>query len=696
MPNRDKAKILIVDDLPEKHLVYRVILEELGQEIVCAHGGSEALKLVLQHDFAVILLDVNMPDVDGFETAALIRQRKRSAHTPIIFITAFADEVRAAEGYAHGAVDYILAPVVPEVLRAKVKVFVDLFRLNAQTKRQAEEEIALAEERSRRAAAEEANHRLSFLARVGAILGKSLDLQVTVSDAVKLAVPALADRAEIVQLEASSGQWEVASCADGSEPVSQKFSSLEPLGAEVASAIQRVLAAGTLESLPESADPPAILVLPLAARKHTIAAMVLSRASSGRSFQPADVSMADAMASRTAIALDNARLYKDLAEADRQKNEFLSMLAHELRNPLAPIRNAVTVLRHRSGDNPDAVRAQDVIDRQVSHLVRLVDDLLDVSRITRGKIQLKLQEVDVASVVNAAVETSRPHMDALGHQFTVHLPSQPLYIQADEARMAQVLSNLLNNAAKFTPPGGSVSFDISSQGPEVVFQIRDTGIGIPPEMLNGIFDLFTQVERSIERSQGGLGIGLTLVQRIVQMHGGVVEAKSQGPGLGSEFTVRIPAVETVATAPAPTGNNGSESLSSAAGLRLLIVDDNVDSADSLAWLLRLSGHQTRIAYDGLAALEAARTFRPQAIVLDLGLPGLDGFAVARQLRQEPAGETLLLALSGYGRAEDLERSREAGFDHHFIKPVNVAALLETLAAAYPSANGKSQAAPSRG
>jgi signal transduction histidine kinase/DNA-binding response OmpR family regulator len=694
MPDGDKAKILIVDDLPEKHLVYRVILEGLNQEIVAAHGGNEALKQVLRHDFAVILLDVNMPDLDGFETAALIRQRKRSAHTPIIFITAFADEVRAAEGYAHGAVDYILAPVVPEVLRAKVNVFVDLFRMNQQVKRQAEEKIALAEERSRRAAAEEANRRLGFLARVGGVLGKSLDLQVTAADALKLTVPGLADRATIVEYDAANGQWDVGTCEEGSDPVTQRLPSLETLGPKLTLAIERVLATGILESLPDSADPPTTLVLPLAAREHTIAAMVLSREPSGRRFHPADVTMADAMASRTAIAMDNARLYKDLEEADRQKNEFLSMLAHELRNPLAPIRNAVTILRQRAAENPDAARAQDVIDRQVSHLVRLVDDLLDVSRITRGKIQLKRECLDVASVMAAAVETSRPHIEALEHQFTVQMPTQPLYIDADQARIAQVLSNLLNNAAKFTPPGGSIFFGVTRQGADVVFQVRDSGIGIPADMLHGIFDLFTQVERSIERSQGGLGIGLTLAQRIVQMHGGQVEAKSQGLGCGSEFTVRLPAVEAIQT-PASSDGNGDEGSVPAGGLRLLVVDDNVDSADSLAWLLRLSGHHTRIAYDGLAALEAARTFRPQAIVLDLGLPGLDGYAVARQLRQEPAGETLLLALSGYGRPEDFHRSREAGFDHHFIKPVNLPALLEALSTAFPKCDVPSQAAPSR-
>lgn len=679
MPDSDKTKILIVDDLPEKHLVYQVILEELGQEIVAARSGEEALKQVLAHDFAVILLDVNMPGMDGFETAALIRQRKRSAHTPIIFITAFADELRAAEGYAMGAVDYILAPVVPGVLRAKVKVFVDLFRMTEQVKRQAQEQIALVEERSRRAAAEEANRRLGFLARAGAVLGKSLDIQVTVGDALRLTVPALADRATIVQRDAASEQWSMQAFHESSDPVREQATTLVQLPADLAGAIQRVLWSGDLETLPESQpDSPTTIVVPLHVRGRTFAVLVLSREPSGRVFAPADRTMAEALASRTASALDNAQLYKNLELADRQRNEFLSMLAHELRNPLGPIRNAVAVLRRSGSLGQDVQRAHEMIDRQVTQLARLVDDLLDVSRITSGKIQLKLEYVDVAAIVAAAVETCQPHVDAQGHHFVCELPDVPLYVHADPTRMSQVLANLLHNAAKFTPPGGTIHLTAIREGEQAVFRVRDTGIGIPPDMLASIFDLFTQVERSIDRSQGGLGIGLTLVERMVQLHGGLVEAKSAGEGRGSEFVVRLPAVDAAALPEAPD-EEPAESAADADNLRILVVDDNVDSADSLAWLLRLSGHQTRIAYDGPSALEAAQSFHPQAVVLDLGLPGLDGFAVASRLREDPStAGALLVAVSGYGQSEDLRRSREAGFDHHFVKPVNIDALLQTL------------------
>ena len=698
MSDAEKTKILVVDDLPEKILVYQVILEELGQEIVAARSGAEALKQVLTHDFAVVLLDVNMPDMDGFETAALIRARKRSAHTPIIFVTAFTDELRAAEGYAHGAVDYILAPVVPEVLRAKVKVFVDLFRMTEQVKRQAVEQIALAEERSRRTAAEEANLRLSFLARAGAVLGHSLDYGVTARDVVRLSASSLSDVGIIAQSDPGSGEWfAIEATRRGDEIVLEEFRGLSRLESSWARAIERALAGGGVECLshdgevvPSQADPTTIVV-PLRARGRTFAVLLVSREVSGRPFGHADVTMAEALASRAAIALDNARLYKDVEQADRQKNEFLSMLAHELRNPLAPIRNAVAVLRMREEQEPDTLWARDVIDRQVSHLVRLVDDLLDVSRITRGKIRLEFECIDVATLVASAVETSRPLIEAGGHQFHVSVPDEPLWVNADQARIAQVLANLLNNAAKYTPDGGSIWFSAAREGSHAVFRVRDTGMGIPSEMLIKVFELFTQVDRSLDRSQGGLGIGLTLVRRLVEMHGGHVEAASSGPGGGSEFTVRLPAVaQPSSDSPQsqPLANVLSASEPMPSQTRILVVDDNTDAADSLARLMRMGGHDVHVAYDGPKAIEAAHSFRPQVIVLDLGLPGLNGYEVARQLRIDfQEDELLLIALTGYGQEEDHRRSSEAGFDHHFVKPVDFDSLLRTVATAF--SNGRS-------
>ncbi|OWK37624.1 response regulator [Fimbriiglobus ruber] len=345
-----KTKILVVDDLPEKLLVYRTILEELGQELVSARSGEEALREVLRSDFAVILLDVNMPGMGGLETAGLIRSRKRSAHTPIIFLTSFADEVRAAEGYAQGAVDYIPMPVVPAILRAKVNVFVELYRMTQQVKRQAEERIALVEERTRREAAEDANRRLAFLTRAGEVLGLSLDQDITVRDVVTLPIPLLADVAAIVILKADgSVARTVVGRAGESGPVVDDKVAAAALPAAVRAAIDRTTGGATVHVKSPAGS---VVALPLRARGRTFAVLGLSCEPSGRTLPPSDVAVAEALASRAAVALDNAGLYHDVQQADRQKNEFLSMLAHELRNPLAPIRNASEVLRRLGSDQP--------------------------------------------------------------------------------------------------------------------------------------------------------------------------------------------------------------------------------------------------------------------------------------------------------------------------------------------------------
>jgi signal transduction histidine kinase/DNA-binding response OmpR family regulator len=701
----DKVDILIVDDLPEKVMVYRAILDELGEDLVVAQSGPEALAQVLKREFAVILMDVYMPGMDGLETAALIRQRKKSAHTPIIFVTAFADEVRVAQGYAQGAVDYILAPVIPEVLRAKVKVFVDLFRMTRQVRRQAEERVALAEERSRRAAAEEANRRLAFLARAGAVLGQSLDYDRTAADTARLPVPDLADLAAVVLADPAHQETRaVVARRSDSGTVIDPAAELSP---ELAAVVGRAFADGTLASVPEPGDgsdhSPSVVAIPLCASGRTFAVLALLRTDLARPFSLADLAAADALAWRAASALENARLYREIQHADRQKNEFLSMLAHELRNPLAPIRNAVTILR-AAGTDPDALGwAGGVIDRQVRHLVRLVDDLLDISRITRGKIRLRREPVEVSAVVTQAVEASRPEIEARNHRLDVTVPDEPVWINGDPARLAQVLTNLLNNAAKYTEPGGRVSVVVESASPrrrgnelvdtcETVIRIRDTGIGIPGDMLACVFDLFTQVDHSLDRSEGGLGIGLTLVRRLVELHGGTVSAASEGPGRGSEFTVRLPMADRAARAggtAAPLDPTSAVPTSQA--LRVLVVDDNVDGADSLARLLKLGGHDVRMAHDGPGALAAADTFRPDAVVLDIGLPGMDGYEVARRLRaQTDIGAALLVAVTGYGRDEDRRRSLDAGFDHHLVKPVDVEALRELFAAAL-SRNGAGMA-----
>jgi CheY-like chemotaxis protein/two-component sensor histidine kinase len=347
-------------------------------------------------------------------------------------------------------------------------------------------------------------------------------------------------------------------------------------------------------------------------------------------------------------------------------------LAHELRNPLAPIRNAVQLLRARGGHEADLCAIRDMIDRQVQQLVRLVDDLLDISRITRGKISLQAEPVDMGTVIARAVETSRPQIDARRHDLTVTLPAEPLLLEADPLRLAQVLGNLLDNAAKYTDDGGRIWLTATKEGKEAVLRVRDTGVGIPAEMLSSVFELFTQVEKSLDRAQGGLGIGLTLVRRLVEMHGGRVQVQSDGPNQGTEFTVRLPLLSGEQSQPAqdPGIANGDQ-----VKCRILVVDDSRDGADSLALWLQVSGHEVQVCHDGIKALELAGNFQPDVVLLDIGLPGMDGYEVARQLRGQPKTEAaLIVALTGYGQEEDMRRSREAGFDHHIVKPADLAAL----------------------
>jgi signal transduction histidine kinase/DNA-binding response OmpR family regulator len=684
MSNADRIMILLVDDRSENLLAYQASLAELDLELVFARSGSEALKQVLAHEFAIILLDVNMPGMDGLETASLIRNRKRSAHTPIIFVTAFPDDVRATQGYAYGAVDYLQSPVVPQILRAKVKVFVDLFRMTREVKRQSEERFNLEQERLRRTAAEEANSRLTFLAEVTAVVGRSLDDTVTARDTVRLTVPALGDHAVVARRDPAGGGWQIIQAVAQAGTISiDEFAAIESVGVPLGDALVRTLETGVVELLPasttEASGEAQIVVFPLSGQKSILAAFGISRAASGRHFTPADFTIAEALAARAAIALENAQLYKDLEQADRQKNEFLSMLAHELRNPLAPIRTGVDVLRLRGDNQPEVIWARDMIERQTTQLVRLVDDLLDVSRITGGKIRLEMESVDVAAIVATAIETSRPLIDDAGHQLHVSLPDETLCVSCDRLRLAQVLSNLLNNAAKYTRAGGSIRLSIDREGSEAVFRVRDNGIGIPPEMLSKIFELFTQVERSLDRSRGGLGVGLTLARRLIEMHGGRIDVASDGPGLGSEFTVRLPVVQGAGTQAVATGGPSAPEPTTRVPLRILVVDDNVDAADSVAWLLRHQSHDVRTAHDGRSAIAMAAEFRPRVVVLDLGLPQLDGYEVSRRLRASTeTRDALIIAVSGYGQDEDRRRSAEAGFDYHFIKPVDFQTLLGVL------------------
>ncbi len=382
-------------------------------------------------------------------------------------------------------------------------------------------------------------------------------------------------------------------------------------------------------------------------------------------------------------AYERLRLIGQLRESDRRKDEFLATLAHELRNPLAPIRNGLHVLRLGGAGGEMADDAREMMERQLSLMVRLIDDLLDLSRISRGKIELKKERVELAKVVHHAIETSRPTIEEAGHELMIDVPAGRVYVDADVIRLAQVFSNLLNNAAKYTERGGRIGLSVQRRGGEVHVSVRDNGIGIPVHMLPKVFDMFTQVDRNLERSQGGLGIGLSIVKRLVEMHGGSVEARSDGHGMGSDFAVRLPVVPYVAQSKIADEHATDPS----SRRRVLVVDDNRDAAMSLAMMLKLMGNETKTAHDGFEALEVAAVFRPDLILLDIGMPRLNGHETARRIREQPWDKgVVLVALTGWGQEEDRRMSDAAGFDAHLVKPIEPSAL-EKLLASLPARIG---------
>jgi PAS domain S-box-containing protein len=369
-------------------------------------------------------------------------------------------------------------------------------------------------------------------------------------------------------------------------------------------------------------------------------------------------------------------LMAELKRADVRKNEFLAMLAHELRGPLAPLRNTLEILKRSDVNGEMLASARHTMERQLGQLVRLVDDLIDVNRITRDRIELRKGRVELASVIHQSVEASRPLCESANHELIVTLPAEPIYLNADPTRLTQVFNNILNNACKYTEPGGRVWLTVTPSGDHVVVSIKDTGLGIPSDKLDSVFEMFTQIDRTLEWSQGGLGIGLTLVKRLVELHDGSVAALSDGPGQGSEFIVRLPVLVEAAEAAPPGPTAGP---THTAARRILVVDDNTDAATSLSMLLRITGNETCTAHDGQEAVRVAETFLPDVVLLDIGLPVLNGFEVCRRIREQPWGqEMFLIALTGWGQETDRRKSKDAGFDHHMVKPVDYDELVKLL------------------
>ncbi|HVX12382.1 MAG TPA: PAS domain S-box protein [Pirellulales bacterium] len=552
--------------------------------------------------------------------------------------------------------------------------------------------------------AQESSH---YLAEASAALASIVDFESTLQKIVNLAVPFFADWAAVDwQHDGVLERLAVANTDPHQVELAQELMRDYPPKPDAKGGIGAVFRTGepvimtnlTDELLVKGARDERHLQLmrslglksyvcvPLTVSGTTVGVLTFATSESGRRYKDDDLALAMDLARRASVAIENTQLYQALREADQRKDEFLATLAHELRNPLAPIRNSLEILKMPRVDAEVAQHARDLMERQIHHLVRLVDDLLDVSRVMRGKIDLRKERIELATVIARALETVQPLIDTHRHHLHIRLPEESLVLPADPVRLSQVVVNLLTNAAKYTEPGGLIEVEAKRDGESVLLIVRDNGIGIPAETKDRIFDLFVQANQAVVRSQGGLGIGLTLVRNLVELHNGSIEARSNGPGQGSEFIVRLP---LSSGEPNGIGRDAvaAEERAAPSGFRLLIVDDNHDAANSLGTLLQLQGHHVRIAYSGMATLEIAKEFIPDAVLLDIGMPGMDGYEVAMRLRELPALQnTMLIALTGWGQQEDRRRSAEAGFDRHLVKPLDVKVLhglLEELRRRFP-------------
>ncbi len=538
---------------------------------------------------------------------------------------------------------------------------------------------------------------LTFLADASAELAGAGDLQATLDRVAQLAVPHFADWCAIDLLQEDGTLQRVAAAhvdpdktrmahelhrrwpPDPDSPAGTWSVQRSGRGLLVQEITAEMLDAGT-------ADPQLLALLrtlglrsyigaPLNARGRTLGVLTFVTAESGRRYAAPELALAEDLARRAAVAIDNARLRAELEEANRAKDVFLATLAHELRNPLAPIWNGLSIIRRAAADPQRIGQVAGIIERQVGQLSRLVDDLLDVSRIGRGKIELKQEPVSLVQVVGAAVEMSRPHIEAARHALSITYPDEPAELMGDPARLAQVFSNLLNNAAKYTRHGGRIAVLVEVDGDSLRVRVRDNGTGIAPEMLGRVFGLFTQVEHPSERHQGGLGIGLALVDGLVRLHGGRVQAHSEGVDRGSEFVVHLPRLQRGRPRPVAAPADRPASAPAPGARRILVVDDNEDAASTLGDLLAMAGHAVEVAHDGRSAVEATGSFRPDVVLLDIGLPDISGYEVARRIRGlGGVRQPLLVALTGWGQAQDKQAAAEAGFDLHWTKPVDPARL----------------------
>lgn len=653
VPFEPVANILLVDDSAANRLALRSVLDDLGYVVLEAASGEQALACLVQQDFAVVLLDVRMPGIDGMETARRIRADERTRHIPLIFITAGdVERGQMEQAYALGAVDFLIKPVIPIILQAKVRGFAELFLAKEKARRQADQlrllvhgtndyAIFLLDAKGNVETWNPGAQRLKGY-RADEIIGRHFS-QFYPQDAIDRDWPA-----QELKIAAAEGK-----CEDEGWRVRKDGSTF---WANVMITALKDESGRLLGFAKVTRD--------LTERKQNEDSLRLAR----------DELELKVLARTRELSEANAQL----AESARRKDQFLAMLAHELRNPLAPVMNGLELLRLSQADQGTLDRAREMMERQIRHLTRLVDDLLDISRLTHGKIPIRRQQIDLTSHVRLAAEDRRPLLEKAGLRLHLDLPDTPLSVSGDPVRLSQVLNNLLDNAVKFRNGGDRVIVRLTADPDRrwATIEIRDHGIGIAPDLFPRLFEVFSQADGSLDRSRGGLGVGLSVVKGLVELHGGEVRAESDGPGHGSAFVVRLP-LKHEAQAIAEEGSQTE--VKSADPLRILIVEDNQDAAESMRMLLEVFGHQVQTASDGPEGIRMARDWRPDVVLCDIGLPGLDGFGVADALRHDPTtARARLIAVTGYGHDEDRQRTKEAGFDFHLTKPVDARALESLL------------------
>jgi signal transduction histidine kinase/DNA-binding response OmpR family regulator len=831
IPNRParNSKILYIEDDPPSRILVRCLLEAQGYRIVDSEEGLAGIEAALREQPQLILLDLQLPDVDGQTVASILRTFPKLTGTPIVGITAHEGEGERERTLVAGCDGYITKPIDPDRFPGQIAEFLagkrevisggepiylrelnqrlicrllvqldTLRRLNEQTTRRAsrleaihdamydlssalgltplldrllpsladalgavevtvelshppethltgrattvepgtadltsiewkfplivryrplgfivarfangdgaavEDEhlfkivanhVAIAVENARlleveraaRLQTEAEQRRSAYLARVSEVLASSVDYERTVSQIAGLVIPELADACIVDLLERDSERLRRSVVAIGDPGRADLAAALRehaPTSIRAEHPVSRALRAGesVLTTLDVAESGLASMIIPIKTRERTLGALTLMSLDPARRYGPVDLALAEEVAWRAALVLDSGLLYHEAREADRHKSQFLVALAHELRTPLAPIVSAAEVIQQHETAAPEVHRLSQIIEQQARYQARILDDLLDLARVEYRRIELRRTPVDLRAVVTASLVTTRPAIEGRDHRLTVSLPDHPVIVLGDRTRLQQVAANLLSNAARYTPPGGRITATLEHEGDVAVLRVRDTGRGIPADMVRRIFEMFTRVERTESTAEkAGLGIGLALVRRLVALHGGTVEATSEGPNRGSEFIVRLPiSGASAVTEPAPPAMV-------VAPRRLLLIEDSTETAEALRMALQKTGHRVDVAHSGPQGVQIALTSRPDAVVIHLGLPGMTGHEVARRIRAVMGDEVTLVALTAHSQEDDRRRTQEAGFDAHVLKPAGADEINEVLTRRPPRA-----------